>query len=123
MDIKPQLQAELLKLRVQIVKALANDIRLRIIDALKAGEQSSGDLARALKLPAATLSQHLTTLRTVGVLDSRRQGQQVLYRLSDPRIVQACDLMYSALLSRLRHMEKLSKQVHRGRQGFPKERA
>lgn len=123
MDIKPQPQAELLKLRVQIVKALANDVRLRIIDALKTGEQSSGDLAHALELSPATLSGHLTTLRTVGVLDSRRQGQQVFYRLSDPRIVEACDLMYSALLSRLRHMEKLSKQVHRGRLDIPKERA
>jgi len=92
---------QLYKLHAGICKILANPKRLEIIDTLRAGELPVQALADALEISQANTSQHLAIMRQGGIVRTRREGLNVFYRLSNPKITQACDLMRQVLLEHL----------------------
>ena len=65
---------------------LANSRRLLILCKLAEGECSVGALQDTLDLGQSALSQHLAKLRAGGVVDTRRQGQTIFYRIADPKM-------------------------------------
>jgi DNA-binding transcriptional ArsR family regulator len=67
----------------EMLKALSDPIRLRIIDALRAGPKNVGDLAELLNTEIATVSHHLGILHTAGLLDREKQGRHKVYRLRE----------------------------------------
>ena len=91
----------LFDLHAQICQALGNGKRLEILDTLSQGERSVGELAAALGIRKANVSQHLMVLRGKGIVTGRREGQTVFYRLTSPKVTQACHLMREVLLARL----------------------
>lgn len=66
----------------QLLKALANEKRLQILCLLTSGERSVGDLNALLDLSQSALSQHLAVLREEGLVQTRREAQNVLYALT-----------------------------------------
>ncbi|HEX9092943.1 MAG TPA: metalloregulator ArsR/SmtB family transcription factor [Coriobacteriia bacterium] len=80
-------------LHSEMCKTLANEKRQRILDGLRDGELSVSDLQQHTGIPQATLSQHLSIMRSKGVLTTRREGAHVLYSISNPKILQAFDLI------------------------------
>ena len=93
--------SQLYELHASICQTLANPKRLEVIDRLRDGEQSVSDLAEAMKIGQANLSQHLAVMRQKGIVATRREGLNVYYRLSNPKIIKACDLMRQVLLEHL----------------------
>ena len=93
--------SQLYELHASICQTLANPKRLEVIDRLRDGEQSVSDLAGAMKIGQANLSQHLAVMRQKGIVATRREGLNVYYRLSNPKIIKACDLMRQVLLEHL----------------------
>jgi ArsR family transcriptional regulator len=75
------------KHQARLLKALANETRLRIIDRLNKGECSVGELVRLIGSNQSTVSKHLAVLRGVGVVDDDRRGNTVFYRLLTPCVV------------------------------------
>lgn len=67
-----------------MLKALANESRLMIIDRLNRGESSVGELTDLVGSDVSTVSKHLALLRANGIVDDRRDGNQVYYRLLTP---------------------------------------
>lgn len=63
--------------------ALGDPTRRRVLDGLRAGERSVGDLARDLPVSRPAVSQHLAVLRAAGLVKERRDGTRRLYRV-DP---------------------------------------
>lgn len=80
----------------ELLKLLANDQRLIILCRLSEGELSVSELSQHVSLAQSALSQHLAKLRAYGVVATRRQGQNIYYRLANPtahKLVGAlCDL-------------------------------
>jgi len=76
-----------------LCKTLANDKRQMILGALREGELSVGALAEATGIPQANLSQHLATMRSKGVVRTRREGSRVFYEIANPKLIQAFDLI------------------------------
>lgn len=70
------------------LKVLAHPTRLLIIHLLDEGELSVQELEKAVGVSQSSVSQHLGLLRDKDILESRRVGQQVFYRLRDPRVLQ-----------------------------------
>jgi DNA-binding transcriptional ArsR family regulator len=70
--------------QARVLKALANGARLMIVDRLSRGECSSGELTRLVGLDQTTVSKHLAVLRAHGIVDDRREGSAVYYRLMTP---------------------------------------
>ena len=75
---------------------IANARRLLILCELAKGERSVGALQRAVGLGQSALSQHLARLREAGMVDTRREGQTIHYRLCDPDLEILMDALYKA---------------------------
>lgn len=88
---------QLFQLQEEVFKVLANHKRLEIIQLLSDRELSVSEMITMLGLPQANLSQHLAQLRQAKVVDFRRDGQTIYYRLADQRICQACTLIREML--------------------------
>lgn len=61
-------------------RALADEVRLRILGALLQAELSVAELVDVLGLPQSTVSRHLKPLREAGLAETRREGTSVYYR-------------------------------------------
>ena len=86
-----------------LCKAFANATRIHLIDLLGRGEVGASELQEELGISKANLSQHLSILRSAGVVNTRREGKRLLCELSAPAIKQACDQMRSILKAQARN--------------------
>lgn len=93
---------EIFKLHAEFCKAIANEKRLMIIALLAEGEQSVGELAAAIDVPIANISQHLNLLRSKNIVHGRKDGQTVFYSLVQPKLYDACLEIRKVLLEDLR---------------------
>ncbi len=80
---------------VAALKVLANEDRLLLMCQLSQREMSVGELEEALDIRQPTLSQQLGVLRTEGVVDTRRDGKRIFYRVADPKVMRVLEVMYS----------------------------
>jgi DNA-binding transcriptional ArsR family regulator len=88
--------------KAQVFQALAHPTRIAVLDELRAGERSAGQIAERLQLEQANLSQHLAVLRGKGVVTTRKAGNQVFYSLRDPDLlVRILDLLRDYFHTRL----------------------
>lgn len=92
---------QLYELHASICQTLANPKRLEIINHLRDREKTVTELMEAIQISQANLSQHLGLMRQKGIVTARREGLNIYYRLSNPKIIQACDLMRQVLLENL----------------------
>lgn len=70
----------------ETLKAMAHPIRLQMLIGLVKDECNVGKIQKKLGLPQSTVSQHLAILRRNGLVQARREGVKVCYRVSDPRV-------------------------------------
>jgi ArsR family transcriptional regulator, virulence genes transcriptional regulator len=91
--------------------ALANPKRLKILNLLKDGEMSVARMTEEMGVNKANLSQHLSILRQKNILETRRQGTTIYYRISNPKITEACTIMRAVLIEILKEKVKLSKRL------------
>lgn len=75
------------KMQARVLKALANESRLKIIDRLSRGECSVGELTDLVGSDRSTVSKHLAVLRSHGIVDDRREGNVVYYTLIVPCVM------------------------------------
>jgi ArsR family transcriptional regulator len=71
-----------------IARALSDAKRLCVVERLADGERSVSDLSRDVGCQVPNMSQHLTVLRSAGIVASRREGSTVFYRLADPQVLE-----------------------------------
>jgi ArsR family transcriptional regulator len=76
-----------------IARALADPKRLCVVERLAEGERSVSELSREVGCQVPNMSQHLTVLRSAGLVASRREGSTVFYRLVDQRVLDAYRLL------------------------------
>jgi DNA-binding transcriptional ArsR family regulator len=75
------------KKQARVLKALANESRLKIVDRLSRGECSVGELTELVGSDRTTVSKHLAVLRSHGIVDDRREGNVVFYTLLTPCVM------------------------------------
>lgn len=74
-------------LKAKLFRGLADLSRLRILEALRDGPRNAGELAKAAGLTATNASMHLDCLYCCGLVDRKRNGRYVLYRLKSRKIL------------------------------------
>jgi len=94
-------------MHANICKIFTSPIRIMIMDELQKGERTVSQLEEAIEIRQATLSQHLAVLREKGIVMTRRQGHNVHYRISNPKILKACRLMREVLLEQIEGNSRL----------------
>ena len=63
------------------LKALSEPLRLRMVDLLRHGEMTVGDIAEFLEVEIVTVSHHLKILKNAGIVEAERDGRYIVYRL------------------------------------------
>ncbi|HLB29391.1 MAG TPA: metalloregulator ArsR/SmtB family transcription factor [Dehalococcoidia bacterium] len=99
----------------EMCKVFASPTRLAIINSLREGELNVGDLAKRLRVAKANLSQHLAVMRGQGILVTRKDGNHVFYRVANPKLLQACDLLREILIEQIRAESALVGSARRSR--------
>ena len=78
-------------------KALGEPMRLRLLQALRAGECSVGELAERTGGGQANVSKHLQVLFQQGYVARRKEGTTSWYRITDPQVFTMCELVCGGL--------------------------
>jgi ArsR family transcriptional regulator len=78
-----------------VLKTLAHPVRLMLACTLVKGEYSVGTLEERLGIHQPTLSQQLTVLREAGIVETRRDGKQIFYRLTAEKTAQLIQALYA----------------------------
>jgi ArsR family transcriptional regulator, virulence genes transcriptional regulator len=102
---------ELYKLKADISKAFSDPKRLIIITELRDGEKTVGEMVEALGISQAVISRQLAVLRSKGVVNPRRAGNNIYYSLTDHRICEACDIVHEVLLDRLARNREIANSL------------
>ena len=89
------------EMHAEICRTLGSTARISILNALRNGERTVSELTKALDLRQANISQHLAVLRQRRVVTTRKVGTSTYYRVSNQKILQACELMRQVLLEHL----------------------
>ncbi|MDE2220131.1 MAG: helix-turn-helix transcriptional regulator, partial [Gammaproteobacteria bacterium] len=105
---KPSPKLELFGAFAAVAKAAANPRRLDLLEHVAQGERSVEDLATVSGLSVANASQHLLRLRRGGLVESRREGKRVLYRLSG---VEVLDLLAALRVIGERHVAEARRTI------------
>jgi len=89
---------EVLQRAAEIIRLLGHPGRLKIVEVLEDGEATVGEIQDAVGLKQAIVSQHLSKMRSAGILAARRDGQHVHYRVIEPKVghilhcIRTCDM-------------------------------
>ncbi|MDG7009605.1 MAG: helix-turn-helix transcriptional regulator [Nitrososphaerota archaeon] len=97
------------ELHAELCKTLGSAIRIEILNALRGGEKTVGELSAALRVRQPNISQHLAVLRQRGVVTTRKEGANIYYGVSNPKITQACELMKQVLVEQLKEGVELTR--------------
>lgn len=98
--------------KAEFFRVLGHPVRVRILELLGDGERSVGDLQTALEIDSSGTSQHLAALRRQGVLDSRREGTSVYYRVKDPRTFQLLEVARQILTTHYEDRQTLLEELN-----------
>lgn len=94
----------------RVGKALGNSHRIELLELLAQGERTVESLANEGGLSVANASQHLQSLREAGLVESRKQGLFVHYRLADPTVFELVRSMRTVAETRLAELERLVRE-------------
>ena len=106
------LREEINRLHAQTCSALADPIRILLLYTLNEKPHNVTELTEILNLPQSTVSRHLKILRDRRMVIRKREGQTVIYSLTDNRTIQALDLLRTILAESLESQGELAKSVN-----------
>jgi len=109
-DTGRQFKNDLYGLFARIGKALSSPHRLEILELLAQGERTVDSLATEMDLSLANTSQHLQALRQATLVDSRKEGLFVFYRLSDPAVFNLSKAVRTVAEHQVADLERLVRE-------------
>jgi DNA-binding transcriptional ArsR family regulator len=95
------LRQELDELVASMCKALNDPKRLLLLYALRNGRYTVSELCELIEAPQSNTSQHLAVLRDRGLVEAERQGNNVVYSLRHPKVIDAIDILRSVMSDEL----------------------
>jgi len=101
------LTQEIAVLHAELCSALAEPTRLLVLYMLAEEPCNVSELTQKLAIPQPSVSRHLRVLREGGLVRTTRQGQSVLYELTDRRVIDALDLLRGVLRDRIQRSANL----------------
>ena len=98
--------------KAEFFKALANPIRIQIIDSLRDGEHTVNQLQKILNIEAPNVSQQLAILRANNLVNTRKEGNSVYYSIKDTTIFKLLDVAKVIFNNHLVGVRDLLKKLH-----------
>jgi DNA-binding transcriptional ArsR family regulator len=97
----------LIELVAQRFRVLGEPMRLKLLDRLREGDATVGELQEALGASQQNVSKHLGILHGAGMIERRKAGNQVHYTLSDPSLFELCELVCGGARRQLERLEAI----------------
>ncbi len=97
--------------QAEVVKALGHSLRIAILDFLKDGEQCVCDIAEQVGSERSNVSRHLSVMVSAGILESRKEGLNVIYRLKTPCILDFLSCISACLKEQFEEGNKVLKAL------------
>ncbi len=107
---------ELAELIAQRLRVIGDPTRIRLLDLLRTGEQTVGQLTHELQTSQQNASKHLGVLHQAGIVSRRKQGTTVLYAIADTTVLELCEQICGGLHAQLAELDAL---LRGGRRGGP----
>jgi DNA-binding transcriptional ArsR family regulator len=101
------LPAPLVDLIAQRFRVLGEPMRIRLLDRLRDGEASVGELQEALGASQQNVSKHLGILYAAGMVRRSKQGNRTLYEISDPGVFELCEQVCGGLRRQVEELETI----------------
>ena len=98
---------ELAQLVARRFRLLSEPMRLHLLDQLRDGERSVGELADALGTSQQNVSKHLAALHEGSIVRRRKAGNHVVYAIDDASIFQLCEIVCGGLQARVTELARL----------------
>jgi DNA-binding transcriptional ArsR family regulator len=98
---------KIFEIQAELCRAMGNPLRMEIVHLLRSGSLNVNDIASAVDQHQATVSRNLTVLRNAGIVVTRRDGNNVLYQVANPKLVDVCDLMREVLIEQIDERSKI----------------
>jgi len=95
-------QKELYRLHADYCKFMANPKRLEILFLLGEKEMCVDEIATAMEVNVPNISQHLAVMRENGIVECRRDGNKMHYKVANPKTLQACTIMRESMIEQMR---------------------
>jgi DNA-binding transcriptional ArsR family regulator len=99
------------EVKAHLFRVLGHPARVRILELLQEGERSVGSLQAELGLDSGGTSQHLAALRGIGVVEARRQGTSVFYRVDDAQVFALLAAARSIIGGRLAKQQSILREL------------
>lgn len=109
--VTPSLAHEITQLHAELCSALADPRRILILYALAEQPRNVSEIADEIGISQPAASRHLNILRERGMVVAQREGQSVVYKLSDRRAIQALDLLRAILADNLKSRGELASTI------------
>jgi DNA-binding transcriptional ArsR family regulator len=107
MELPHPLPDDLVELIARRFRVLGEPMRIRLLDRLRDGEATVGELSEALAASQQNVSKHLAVLSDAGVLGRRKDGNHVYYRIVDEGIFALCEQVCGSVQQQLRALNEL----------------
>lgn len=95
----------------EILKALGQPTRLKIIEFLRDGERCVCEIFPAIGEEQSNTSRHLSTLQTAGILARRKDGLKIYYAIKHPEVLQVVDLARQIMVQEITGRHELLQAV------------
>ena len=111
MALPHPLPDDLVELIARRFRVIGEPMRIRLLDQLREGEATVGELAEALAASQQNVSRHLGVLADVGIVGRRKQGNHVYYRVVDEGVFALCEEVCGSVHQQLRTLSELVEGV------------
>jgi DNA-binding transcriptional ArsR family regulator len=107
MALPHPLPDDLVELIARRFRAIGEPMRIRLLDQLREGEATVGELSEALAASQQNVSKHLAVLADAGILGRRKEGNRVYYQIVDEGVFALCEAVCGSLQEQLRTLSEL----------------
>ena len=102
---------ELYEIHAEMCKVFSNATRLEILNLLRDRELSVTELIEKTKLSQTNISQHLSIMKSKGIVSSNRKGKNIYYKITNPKIIKAFDIIRDVLAEKLKKNGNIIKNL------------
>jgi ArsR family transcriptional regulator len=101
------MEEQIIELKAEILKALAQPTRLKILECLRKGEKCICEIVPAINGEQSNISRHISLMQRSRLVTTRKDGVRVMVKVRDPKIFDVLDRISQILQSQIREQERL----------------
>ena len=105
------MEERVLELKAEILKALAQPTRLKILELLRHGEKCICEIVPAINGEQSNISRHISLMQKSRLIDTRKDGVKVMVKVSDPRVFDILDRVGAILKNQMNEQRRLIRSL------------